>query len=159
MNTVESDMYAIGVVLYEVYARKDPYWDSNDHEEVLNLICDKNINKRPPVPKCCPPAVARLMKLLLSGTPTARPSASELDARLRDLDASTVAPGQMSLSHQIKKVQPASPSDKNEFLYKVFPRHIADVLASGGKPEAESHEIVTIFFSDSKFGRHLMPSS
>lgn len=150
LNTVESDMYAIGVILYELYMRKDPYWDCEDPDEVLNLVCDKNINKRPPIPKACPPVVAKVMKSLLSGTPTARPIASDLDTRFKDLDANAVAPQQLSNSRR-RIIQPSTnAADKNDILYKVFPRHIADVLASGGKPEPESHEIVTIFFSDSK---------
>ena len=33
-------------------------------------------------------------------------------------------------------------------LYEVFPKHIADALNTGKKVEPESHEIVTVFFSD-----------
>ncbi|CAB9525762.1 Receptor-type guanylate cyclase gcy [Seminavis robusta] len=147
LNNAASDMYSIGVVVYEIFARKDPYF-GEDPNEVMSQIVDRKINKRPPIPSSCPPAIARLMKLLLSGTPSARPTAAELDHRLKELDASKVAPGQNPLSHRIRKDQPSDAAARNEFLYKVFPHHIADVLASGGKPEPESHEIVTIFFSD-----------
>ena len=33
-------------------------------------------------------------------------------------------------------------------LYEVFPKHIADALKAGEKVEPESHENVTIVFSD-----------
>lgn len=35
-----------------------------------------------------------------------------------------------------------------DVLYDVFPRHIADALKAGRKVEAETHDLVTIFFSD-----------
>ena len=33
-------------------------------------------------------------------------------------------------------------------LYQVFPKHIADALNAGEKVDPESHEEVTVFFSD-----------
>jgi len=35
-----------------------------------------------------------------------------------------------------------------DLLYEVFPKHVADALKAGRKVEPESHELVTIFFSD-----------
>lgn len=35
-----------------------------------------------------------------------------------------------------------------DMLYEVFPRHIADALKAGQKVEPESHENVTVVFSD-----------
>lgn len=35
-----------------------------------------------------------------------------------------------------------------DFLHQAFPLHIANILRAGGKVEPESHDCVTIFFSD-----------
>ena len=35
-----------------------------------------------------------------------------------------------------------------DMLYDLFPRHIADALKTGQKVEPESHELVTVVFSD-----------
>jgi serine/threonine protein kinase len=145
LNTTASDMYAIGIILYELYSRKEPY-EGEDDEDVLKLVCNKNVNKRPPIPEACPPKIAKLMKFLLMTDPSLRPTAEVFDNRLAELNAANVEPFQLHLSRQLKKEQPCDSG--SEFLYQVFPRHIADVLKNGGKVEPESHEIVTIFFSD-----------
>ena len=49
-----------------------------------------------------------------------------------------------SLKDTIRDSSPRKPTS----LYDVFPKHVADALNVGKKVEAESHEIVTIVFSD-----------
>lgn len=144
-NTVESDMYSIGIIFYELFSRKEPY-EGEAPEEVLHLICDKNISKRPPVPPSCPSEVAELMKSLLLDDPSKRPTASELDNYLKTMDVNMDIDEMNHLSHRIQKEQPVA--QKSDILYQVFPKHIADVLVSGGKAEPETHDCVTIFFSD-----------
>ena len=36
----------------------------------------------------------------------------------------------------------------SDMMYQLFPAHIADALKAGKKVEPESHELVTVFFSD-----------
>ncbi|CAB9496917.1 activated protein kinase catalytic subunit alpha-1 [Seminavis robusta] len=44
----------------------------------------------------------------------------------------------------------AAPTERptEDMLYKLFPSHIADALKKGQKVEPESHDLVTVFFSD-----------
>jgi len=144
-NTAMSDVYSFGIILYEVYSRKDPYYGEN-HREVLKLVADPVINKRPPVPPACPDAVASIMKECLERTPGSRPTFEQLDLRLKDLDVENVEPGKMSFSMQEKKLQQATRSE--ELLFDVFPKHIAEAIRDGRKVDPESREAVTIFFSD-----------
>ena len=37
-----------------------------------------------------------------------------------------------------------------DMLYEIFPKHIADALKAGEKVQPESHELVTVIFSDIK---------
>lgn len=144
-NTAMSDVYSFGIILYEVYSRQDPY-QGEDHGEVLKLVADPVVNKRPPVPQCCPPTVAAIMKECLEKTPGSRPTFEQLDLRLKDLDVATIEPGQVNFSYQQKKLAQAERSE--ELLFDVFPKHIAEAIRDGRKVDPESRQVVTIFFSD-----------
>ena len=51
--------------------------------EVLRAICDRKINKRPPVPPGCSFKVAELMKDCTHANPHKRPTAEQVDLALR----------------------------------------------------------------------------
>ena len=59
------------------------------------------------------------------------------------MDESSVEPG---LSPQLKSHKTNDRTTK--LLYEVFPKHIAEALRQGRNVEAESRDVVTIFFSD-----------
>jgi len=144
-NTSASDVYSFGIILYEVYSRKDPYV-GEDYHEVIKLVIDPKVNKRPPAPENCPPQVQGLMSDCLVSIPHNRPTFEELDQRLRRMDVTTIEPGDLHLSHQSKKSSILERTD--QLLFDVFPQHIAEALRDGRKVEPEHREIVTIFFSD-----------
>lgn len=81
-NTTASDIYAFGIILFELYARKNPY-ENEDYDEVLRLVCDPAVSKRPPVPALCPPNVKELSNLCLLHNPQDRPPAKEVDLILQ----------------------------------------------------------------------------
>ncbi|CAB9520615.1 Ephrin type-B receptor 3 (Fragment) [Seminavis robusta] len=146
--TTESDIYSVGLVLWEVYARRDPY-EGEDCHQVLTQVTDKRLNLRPPIPQGCPREVSSLMKSCWSGSPKSRPTAEALDERLKMFHVGNVQPGAMTMKNLIKKDQDKPKTISNEdFLYKCFPRHVADSLVRGEKVAPESHDCVTIFFSD-----------
>ena len=141
-NTAASDVYSFGIMLSEVYSREDPY-EGESVNEVLSMVANPAVNKRPPVPTSCPPVVAALMSECLLEDPFARPTFEEIDLRLKRLNASNVEPGNMHFSHQRKKELHHS-----DLLDAMFPRHVAEALREGRKIEPESRDCVTIFFSD-----------
>ena len=132
-----SDVYSFGIILYEVYSRKDPY-DGENHLSVLQEVADPSINKRPPVPQSCPPKVSSIMTDCLVGDPLSRPTFEELDLRLKRLDVENVEPGKMIFSMQKKKEQRAQRNE--DLLFEVFPRQVAEALRDGRKVEAESFD-------------------
>jgi len=146
-NTSASDVFSFGIILYEVYSRKDPYVGEN-YKEVLKLIADQVVSKRPPVPPSCPQLVVSIMKECLVDEASKRPSFEELDQRLKRLDPSTVEPGKMIMSLQRQKAERESMNAGNARLYESFPKHVADSIIAGRKVEPESFPVVTIFFSD-----------
>jgi len=139
-NNVATDVYSFGVILYELYSRQDPY-PGEDSTEVLKLIADPTIRKRPQVPPSCPEQVQALMNECLKHDPKKRPSFADLDINLKILDVDKVEPNKMISSlHEKKRT--------DKLLYEVFPRHIAEALRDGHKIEPEARSVVTIFFSD-----------
>uniref|UniRef100_A0A7S1Y4G3 Guanylate cyclase n=1 Tax=Grammatophora oceanica TaxID=210454 RepID=A0A7S1Y4G3_9STRA len=145
-NTSASDVYSFGIILYEVYSRKDPY-EGEDHLEVLKLVCDPNVNKRPPIPQGSPSEIASLMSDCLVESPGARPTFEELDLRLKRFDIENAEPMIQHFSMQRKKRDQRAARNE-ELLFDVFPRHVAEALRDGRKVEAESFDCVSVFFSD-----------
>lgn len=132
-NNPASDVYSMGIILYEVYSRKDPY-DGEEPKEVLRLVADKRVNKRPPVPKDMPAPIQSLMADCLVEIPEARPSFQELDQRLKRVDAKSVEPTHYPISNQANNIS----------LFDIFPHHIAVALREGRKVEAEHKDLVTM---------------
>jgi len=145
-NNAASDVYSFGIILYEVFSRKDPY-EGEDHREVLKLVMDPTANKRPPTPKSCPKEVSSLMTECLVANPGERPSAEELDMRLKRLDVSHVQPG-ITISSLQRKKQAQRAALSEELIFQVFPKNVAEALRDGLKVEAESFDCITCFFSD-----------
>lgn len=136
VNSATSDVYAFGILLYESFSRKDPY-EGEKIEVVIQEIIDPEINKRPPVPPQMPESIVGIMQDCLETDPELRPSAAELDNRLKRVDADKVASN-----------KPLKPKGSNVSLFDIFPRHVAEALRDGRKVEPEHKDCVTLFFSD-----------
>ena len=139
-NSTATDLYSFGIILFELYSRKNPY-EGEKSEEVLKMIADPKICKRPTGLISCPQEVQDIMTECLKHDPKERPNFSDLDIHLRSLNIEKVEPKDMILSLQEKK-------KSHTLLYDVFPQHIAEALCDGRKVEPESRSNVTIFFSD-----------
>jgi guanylate cyclase len=85
------DIYSVGIILYEIYSRQNPY-QGEHFRDTLRKICDPRVNKRPPVPACCPPKMADLMKKCWSPDPFFRPEAKDLDSILLDTSTNDAEP-------------------------------------------------------------------
>jgi serine/threonine protein kinase len=140
--TAACDIYSLGMILYEIYAREGPF-EGEDPRKILPKVCHPRINKRPKVPDAMPPKMVEIMKKCWSANPFFRPTAKDMDYAMVEMNSKDTEPlltGHDTFKDKIKR-KPTS-------LYDVFPKHIADALNSGKKVEAESHEIVTVVFSD-----------
>lgn len=144
-NTIASDVFAFGITLCEVYSQKDPY-DGEDYATVIRGVIDPTINKRPTVPSSCPSRVQSLMNDCLESDPNSRPIFEEIDLRLQRMSTAHVEPGTSHLSVRAQRELKASRA--TNLLHNVFLPHIAEALRDGRKVEQESHDCVTIFFSD-----------
>ena len=143
-NTSASDIYSFGIILYEVYSRREPY-EGEELQNALRLVADKNVQKRPELSSDWPPEMVNLIKSCLVGDPDERPNAQDVDLYLKELDVTSVEPSQRPLSH---KSQKGGQAESDALLFEVFPKHVAEALRAGRKVEPEQCEMVTIFFSD-----------
>lgn len=135
------DMYSIGIIFFEIFARKAPY-EGEDFKEVLRGVCNRGENKRPEIPSNTPPKFVTLMKKCWSPDAQYRPRAMDLDLTLIEMspnDAELIEEG----DGEDNKLARAG-----EMLNELFPKHVAEALRKGQKVEPESHELVTIIFSD-----------
>lgn len=82
VNSAASDIYAYGMVMYEIYSGRPPY-AGEAYEEVVRQICDPHIRKRPLIPLHCPARVAKLMDDCFQHDPKERPTAEQLDVALK----------------------------------------------------------------------------
>ncbi|KAL9190468.1 hypothetical protein ACHAXT_007679 [Thalassiosira profunda] len=140
-NTAASDVYSFGILLYEVYSRRDPY-SGEDFDAVIREVCDPAISKRPPVPESMPAEVSSLLySSCLSADASLRPTFVELDGFLKRLGPKNVDPGEQ-LAPQ------GHSSQERRLLDELFPQHVAAALREGRKVEPEDFDCVSIFFSD-----------
>eukprot|EP00978_Attheya_sp_CCMP212_P032773 scaffold129474_cov61-Attheya_sp.AAC.2 len=140
-NTPASDVYSFGIILYEVYSRKDPYY-GEDIGKILYEVADPNVNKRPAVPENTPPTIVTIMHDTVLGDVDSRPTFEELDLRLKRLDISNVEPTIQTRKEDQKAKR------NSALLYDIFPKHVADGLSQGRKVEPDKRDCVTIFMSD-----------
>lgn len=132
-NTKMSDAYSFGIMMFEVYARADPY-DGEEFLDVLEGVVDPLINKRPGYPESSPPEIRSLMAECLHRLPEQRPSFETLDIVLKGMDAKTL---RRHSSYQGLTLQEKS-------LVETFPPHVAKALQEGNNVEPEDFEMVTI---------------
>ena len=138
-NTTASDMYSFGMVLYEMFSRKDPY-EGERRETVLAEVKNPDISKRPPIPPKMPAEIRTMMRECLADEAEKRPSANEIDTRLQRI-------GTNALMLSGSFVEPEE-KESNVSLFDIFPKHIAEALREGRRIEPEFKSCVSIFFSD-----------
>ena len=150
-NTAASDVYSFGIMIYEMFSRKDPY-EGEEFEKVIRNVCDKDINLRPLIPPSMPQEVATLLySTALVPDQSARPTFQELDGFLKRFQAQNVEPdGPQIESLQMTKARDNQKDNSSRLLEEIFPPHVAAALREGRKVEPENFDMVTIFFSDIK---------
>jgi serine/threonine protein kinase len=131
------DIYSLGMVLYEIYARQCPF-EGEDPRVMLPKICNPRENKRPNIPAACPNKISEIIKKTWSKNPFFRPTAKDIDYILVEMSSKE--------AERIESEQEAllAGARKPTSLFDVFPKHIAEALDAGKRVEPESHEMVTV---------------
>jgi serine/threonine protein kinase len=95
-----SDMWAFGVILWELFSLKIPYADAPDDDEIRSSL---RSGEREEIPEDCPADLARLIKRCWSEKPEERPSAMDAVAELEK----TLEP--MQQRHKLKPTEQLGP--------------------------------------------------
>ena len=85
-----ADVYAFGVIMWQAWARRDPYAGTS----FTRIVSDVLEGSRPKIPNDCPPAFAQLLRACWDGAPERRPTMDHVVdslAALLDLMGETIA--------------------------------------------------------------------
>ncbi|KAH9408119.1 hypothetical protein TYRP_011778 [Tyrophagus putrescentiae] len=135
--TPASDIWAFGVLLWEVFSYAlQPYYGLT-HEQVIAYLKDGNLLTPPS--DSCPPAVYALMRACWAAEPAGRPSFRALEASLADLHRS-LKKQELELAREEEAAAPAalvllSPNDSSSMVgggdgLSVSARSIAESLST-----------------------------
>ena len=78
--TEKVDVYSFGIVLWEIYARKEAYTEFEDYESFFNNVVKQHY--RPPLPPDALPALAELITQCWHHKPLLRPAFAEIVPKL-----------------------------------------------------------------------------
>lgn len=72
--TQQSDIYAYGLILWELYTRRHPYSNRGPPQFLYEIEDQILARERPPIPSDCPPEFERLIRACWANDPNERPS-------------------------------------------------------------------------------------
>jgi serine/threonine protein kinase len=127
--TPSCDIYAFGMIIYEIYSRKIPY-EGQHPRKVLRKVCDPRINYRPQVPGTCPKCMAEIMTKCWSRNSGTRPESKDLDMLFADMSSHDAEPLIDQENTRLRTEVAAG-----DMLYQVFPKKVADQLKRGQRVE------------------------
>ena len=152
-----TDIYALGVTMMEMWARRTPYWElvevaQTPLEEVLRRIREEELRPSDPS-RSCPRCeyfwedrsadqskeLLQLARECMLSNPKRRPDLVEIESRLQAV-VEKLAPG--------KRSSGGRNTQQSRLLHDILPPKVARALLEGRKVEPETFDPVTIFFSD-----------
>lgn len=81
--TEKVDQYSMGIILWELLTREDPFADHEDYDIFVNAVC--NEGERPIIPTWCPESLRALITACWDESPLKRPTFPEIVAALDDV--------------------------------------------------------------------------
>ena len=137
-NTPASDVYSFGIVMWEVFSRKEPYDGfEGDASDAMEQIVLEGL--RPDKLTTVSPDIMALMESCWQHDPAARPDFEALLSTLEKFDAPA-----------IRQMQPggAAAATAGGLVKRMLPDKVAKALEAGQSVEPEYFDESTILFSD-----------
>ncbi|KAK9812986.1 hypothetical protein WJX72_006830 [[Myrmecia] bisecta] len=143
-SSCASDVYAFGILMYEVMTRKEPFGEeieSSSLMEVLQQVASLDApEKRPQLPTTMTfaPELVSLLGQCWHADPAQRPSFMQIELILHQISSRGESAAAQLLRRKAEKL----------LLDQMLPPKVSAALREGRPVEPENYECVTIFFSD-----------
>ncbi|GAB0098027.1 Guanylate cyclase [Sergentomyia squamirostris] len=167
-GTCKGDVYSFGIVLYEIHTRQGPYGDEGKQVlEVLRKILNPVEPATPYRPSLQPlessfDCVRECLVECWAERPEDRPDFKMIRTKLRPLRKGmrpNIFDNMMAMMEKYANNLEALVDERTDqlqeekkkteaLLLEMLPRPVAEQLKKGNKVEAESYDMVTIYFSD-----------
>ncbi|KAM6898598.1 guanylate cyclase 2G [Lycodopsis pacificus] len=167
-GTPKADVYSFAIIMWELMynAKSGPYHEINLGPKEIIMQLQTPFQREPLRPalseELCDENINSLMKACWNETPDHRPPFAAI---LRQLKNTTPESHTNILDNMVAKLEKyanhleevveertnqltAEKTRADKLLSSMLPRYIADQLMAGASVEPQSHEAVTIFFSD-----------
>mmetsp|Transcript_43011 Transcript_43011/g.82056 ORF Transcript_43011/g.82056 Transcript_43011/m.82056 type:complete len:1338 (+) Transcript_43011:58-4071(+) len=148
----ETDVFAFGVTMYEIFTRQDPYEGEDVVDVLYRLRSGSEPDLRPSIPEAMPAEVKELIVQCWHTDPARRLKLPAVKGMIASLPRDKVDHWLATVEGKFKKTSSLRIAGQQksaaQLLEEVFPPNIARTLREGKKVEPEHHECVTIFFSD-----------
>ncbi|KAJ6645523.1 Guanylate cyclase 32E [Pseudolycoriella hygida] len=167
-GTIKGDIYSFGIVLYEIHSRHGPFGETGlSPIECLKKVLQPSDSSPPFRPSLQPlessfDCVRECLKECWLEKPDDRPDLKSIRTKLRPLRKgmkANIFDNMMAMMEKYANNLEALVDERTDqlqeekkktdaLLLQMLPRPVAEQLKKGNKVEAETYDMVTIYFSD-----------
>ncbi|KAL3157894.1 hypothetical protein ABBQ32_012304 [Trebouxia sp. C0010 RCD-2024] len=143
---MKTNVYAFGMLIYELLLRKEPYQDEDQAELWLTLAGKRLLAvRRPPFEardvQDFPPSLVQLMQRCWHQNPTERPTFNDIKTELAKIASET-------FNCSPERALQTRSSKQQALLNQMLPSKVLAALREGRTPDPEPYDCVTVIFCD-----------